>query len=1401
MKLVVPLLLSLCAIPAFAAQQITFHVYSGGTITDVPVMYEAIFAAGAIPTGNCAIFKSSGMPRTTGVTVRTRHSDGSIWTADMFAVGSSVANGEVWTVESVAGACSTSGFLTKAQMLAFAGGTWNFSIDVEGTGTGQTFTKSCRTMLDSWDGTTLDDRKVSYWRQNSVVTSITLRDHDPDSDANSFGWRNNNGVMEVNADTQYKSLTPECHLTFFHSIDVIMVEIGLDNIFLTRRQTQNYTIEAYSGETPTLEWTKSGIQHRPGRRSRKVFWIGGAAHPTKVCTAAMTGANGREQNCIDNGGVLSQKYDISADLDYLVEVGFVPPMRTAGLNPASDIATWKATQFASGSLSDKQDYGRGQHVVVNSSAVPEDWNNELEGAIWFRFHAWWWLQMGLGGTGLKDLSEILYAHQFPGGGGAAHTPLWGLDWNFIEYGTPPAGLTTAYCGSRCATPANQTVIARGRWITLNSRPTGVQSSFDGAQSTNMGRINVGTGALSTSGTDRYIIPGGHAHQPELAGWYYWHTGGSRMFYDVLMQSAHISLMIANNADTVSTAYPYAHFWQNLRGGTRGYLWGQNRGRTWMLHHMQHAVLFARDASPEKEYLTDALKTNREIDEGYYGLTSVASYDATCEPAHTARTLVTAPNLTNWCYGAVIRGRDFASSPSNNPIKQPFITVDDTGSFGSSVGYSGETDTTKGGSTAAPFEMWYYALGLAHWSQLGFTEWDPVRTKVGQYAISWAGHPSHTASMSRAYRAPVTAMASGSPRIRVTDITRANPAVVETETAHGYSDCTGMSVTVTNVGAKHMVFSSCPGHTFAVDDYVWVSDITSGSGFTSANGKGRVIATTSNTFTVLPRNATPSGSYTGARVRNIGRICCPLRAGQWDLASGSDNTAVVGGFVLSVVDATHVIPFRDPGTTSFDSSAFTLAFQNGCGGSIGCNANDERQRTYITKYRKLVPFASHDDRIAAAHPEYSAGSDHHESSYTAKALAAVALNCDTSPDPLTGITCTDAWDKHDAALTAAGANWAFEPTWAFVRVDSVVSVSIATGSLPSGVNGVAYSQTLVASNCTGTAAWSVSVGSLPAWATLGSGTGTISGTPNAVAATTFTVRVTCDNGTADREFTLTIASAGTNDLSLDDTAKAFTWTIGAASPSNQTFIATATDAMTVTNRSITYASESSTGWLGVTPSGDGSSPQTYTMAITPTGLLPGVHSATVTIACSPVCDNGSQDITVTLTVSAAATVPLVIQSVRSNTTLLRYTVPYADRAAQCTVQYANNVDFTGATSAQDNQANKRVRSYDLTGLPQLTNVFIRVVCPTSGTAFTGTLSTGSAFAGTVPVVLSIFREGVTTFNVEYGTSTSYGSTANGTCTAGACTSAEFQFTAGAVLYFRYRFDGAGNWTPDKAIVGR
>jgi hypothetical protein len=77
----------------------------------------------------------------------------------------------------------------------------------------------------------------------------------------------------------------------------------------------------------------------------------------------------------------------------------------------------------------------------------------------------------------------------------------------------------------------------------------------------------------------------------------------------------------------------------------------------------------------------------------------------------------------------------------------------------------------------------------------------------------------------------------------------------------------------------------------------------------------------------------------------------------------------------------------------------------------------------------------------------------------------------------------------------------------LTVDPPPALKITTTSLPSGAAGTAYYAGLLATGGVAPYTWSITSGSLPAWASLNASTGAISGMPNAAGTTNFTVQVT------------------------------------------------------------------------------------------------------------------------------------------------------------------------------------------------------------------------------------------------------------------------------------------------------
>jgi hypothetical protein len=83
-------------------------------------------------------------------------------------------------------------------------------------------------------------------------------------------------------------------------------------------------------------------------------------------------------------------------------------------------------------------------------------------------------------------------------------------------------------------------------------------------------------------------------------------------------------------------------------------------------------------------------------------------------------------------------------------------------------------------------------------------------------------------------------------------------------------------------------------------------------------------------------------------------------------------------------------------------------------------------------------------------------------------------------------------------------------------------SITTASLPEASAGTAYSTTFAASGA-GTKTWSIVAGSLPAGLSLASN-GVVSGTPQAAGTSSFTVKVSANGASSQKQFTLAVTPA-------------------------------------------------------------------------------------------------------------------------------------------------------------------------------------------------------------------------------------------------------------------------------------
>ncbi len=182
------------------------------------------------------------------------------------------------------------------------------------------------------------------------------------------------------------------------------------------------------------------------------------------------------------------------------------------------------------------------------------------------------------------------------------------------------------------------------------------------------------------------------------------------------------------------------------------------------------------------------------------------------------------------------------------------------------------------------------------------------------------------------------------------------------------------------------------------------------------------------------------------------------------------------------------------------------------------------------------------------------------------------------------------------------------TQALSIVVSSPALKITTTSLPGGTVGTAYSQTLAASGGTTPYTWSVSAGSL-APLTLGSTTGTISGTPTAAGTLSFTTQVKdANSNTATQALSIVVTSAVAPPTCAAPTITAGTNSLAVTATSNCT-----DSGSTISSTSFDWGDDSAAS-SGTSGSHTYAASGTFTITVTATNAnnLTSSASATITV---------------------------------------------------------------------------------------------------------------------------------------------------------------------------------------------
>lgn len=193
----------------------------------------------------------------------------------------------------------------------------------------------------------------------------------------------------------------------------------------------------------------------------------------------------------------------------------------------------------------------------------------------------------------------------------------------------------------------------------------------------------------------------------------------------------------------------------------------------------------------------------------------------------------------------------------------------------------------------------------------------------------------------------------------------------------------------------------------------------------------------------------------------------------------------------------------------------------------------------------------------------------------------------------------------------------------LTVTAAPSPSITTGSLPTGMVGLAYSGYLIASGGTNPYTWTVTSGSLPAGLSLSSTTGVVSGTPTAAGSSSFSVKVTDANAAfATQSYTINVTSPPsptitTGSLGAGQVGVVYSGYLIASGGTNPY-----TWAITAGTLPTGLSLNTSTGVISGTPTASGSFSFTARVTDTMSATAAQAYSITVATAASPTITTGS-----------------------------------------------------------------------------------------------------------------------------------------------------------------------------------
>ena len=239
-------------------------------------------------------------------------------------------------------------------------------------------------------------------------------------------------------------------------------------------------------------------------------------------------------------------------------------------------------------------------------------------------------------------------------------------------------------------------------------------------------------------------------------------------------------------------------------------------------------------------------------------------------------------------------------------------------------------------------------------------------------------------------------------------------------------------------------------------------------------------------------------------------------------------------------------------------------------------------------------------------------------YTWSITGGLPAGLSLAPTGIISGTPTASGTFNFTATAADAGNPAQTKSVPIVIVISPVTLAISTSALPSGTQNSGYSAALQAFGGTGTYAWSISSGALPAGLSLAPATGVISGTPTASGNSSFKATVT-DTGSPAQKATATINIS----IVAAGTALAISSTSLPAGKPNKSYNAT----LNATGGTAPYSWSITSGALpsGISLSSSGvisgktavSGTTSLTFQVTDSSSTPQTQTATLSLAIAPI----------------------------------------------------------------------------------------------------------------------------------------------------------------------------------------